>query len=193
MNRLLEWLQGGDLRSDGLSGEVVRFVLDHPELLEDLLTGLTVNDEVVRGRAADAIEHIARVLPEKLLPHYDLIAHTFASDPIPMVRWHLAMVIGHLALDVQDPEGAFHLLSDRLVETSVFVVSWVIVSLCIYARLYPDLREGILDQVTRLGANESAAIRSKVQNAMRLLSNEMEPFPKGWVKSERIQRAISKN
>jgi hypothetical protein len=166
-------------------------VLDRPELLEDLLAGLTVEDEVVRGRAADAIEHIARQLPEEILPHYDLITHVFASDPIPMVRWHLAMVIGYIALDVQDPEGASNLISDRLSDTSVFVVSWAIVSLCIYARLYPDLRERMLNQLAAVGASESIAIRSKVQKALHLLCDEMEPFPKGWVKSERIKRAIS--
>jgi HEAT repeat protein len=190
MNRLLEWLQGGDLRSDGLSMEVVRFVLDHPELLPDLMQGLLVEDDIVRGRAADAIEHIAREIPEDLLPNFAMIKEAMLSDPIPMVRWHLAMVLGHLAIDLENPEEACDLLVDCLSDSSVFFVSWAIVSLCIYASLYPDLQEEVLDQIASLGSSPSVAIRSKVINATQVIRDGRKNLPKGWVKSEKIKIAI---
>ena len=40
MNQLLGMLSGGDLRSDGLSDEVVALVLSNDELFDDLYAGL---------------------------------------------------------------------------------------------------------------------------------------------------------
>jgi hypothetical protein len=186
MNRLLDWLAGGDIRSDGLSAEVIRFVLEDPSLVGDLMSGLTVESDVIRGRAADAIEHIARAIPVKLLPYREAIEHALIDDPVPMVRWHMAMVMGHMALDWEDPASASAILCGCLQDSSVFVVSWVIVSLCIYAKIYPAQLEAIVCEIVTLQTNPSVAIRSKVKNAMHLLSNQQQLFPKGWVKSESI-------
>jgi hypothetical protein len=204
MNQLLEWLKGGDLRSDGLSMEVVRFVLEQPGLLPDLLQGLLNEDEVIRGRSADAIEHLARELPSEFRGHQTLLSDAMIKDPTPMVRWHMAMVLGHMALDWDEPAQACghmaldwdepaqacELLMDCLSDRSVFVVSWVIVSLCIYARLFPALHGQVITQVAACSANPSAAIRSKVKNATKILRDHDHPFPRGWVKSSKILRAL---
>jgi hypothetical protein len=190
MNQLLEWLKGGDLRSDGLSMEVVRFVLEQPGLLPDLLQGLLNEDEVIRGRSADAIEHLARELPSEFRGHQTLLSDAMIKDPTPMVRWHMAMVLGHMALDWDEPAQACVLLKYCLSDRSVFVVSWVIVSLCIYARLFPALHGQVITQVAACSANPSAAIRSKVKNATKILRDHDHPFPRGWVKSSKILRAL---
>lgn len=52
MNQLLEWLSGGDLRSDGMANEAADFVLAHPELLGELLAGLDQPEDLIRGRPA---------------------------------------------------------------------------------------------------------------------------------------------
>lgn len=191
MNPLLEWLEGGDLRSDGLSSELTRFVLVNPQNLGDLFQGLSVKDEVIRGRTADAIEHIAREIPEALLPYQSQLIKSLQEDTVPMVRWHLAMTLGHMALDWEDPDSACNVLLKLLSDSSVFVVSWVIVSLCIYARLFPQYKHQIIAQVVAQGANPSIAIRSKVKNATMILSHEQHAFPKGWIKSEKINQALS--
>jgi hypothetical protein len=190
MNQLLEWLKGGDLRSDGLSMEVVRFVLEQPGLLPDLLQGLLNEDEVIRGRSADAIEHLARELPSEFRGHQTLLSDAMIKDPTPMVRWHMAMVLGHMALDWDEPAQACVLLMYCLSDRSVFVVSWVIVSLCIYARLFPALHGQVITQVAACSANPSAAIRSKVKNATKILRDHDHPFPRGWIKSSKILRAL---
>ena len=192
MNHLLDWLGNGDLRSDGLSQEVVRFVLLHPGLLEDLIQGITSDDDVIRGHTADALEHIARTLPEQLLPYTALIAERLSHDPVPMVRWHMAMAIGHLAADWKEPDQACSLLCGCLQDPSVFVVSWVIVSVCIFARIYPEQVEMVLEPIARLGSHQSVALRSKVRQAIQILSDDQRPFPKGWVKSQRIASCLVK-
>jgi hypothetical protein len=57
--KALSILEGRDLRSDGRSEEVVQQVLSYPSLLPDLIKGLSVEDDVARGRTADALEKVS--------------------------------------------------------------------------------------------------------------------------------------
>jgi HEAT repeat protein len=77
-------------------------------------------------------------------------------------------------------------LLDLLNDESVFVTSWAIVSLCILGRKYPKWKDEILDAVAALQSDPSIAIRTKVRNALVLLSEETAVFPKGWVKSQHL-------
>lgn len=192
MNPLLEWLKGGDLRSDGLSREVVRLVRKHPELIADLIQGLSVEEDVIRGRAADAIEHLAREIPQEVQAYQRVISRAANEDPTPMVRWHMAMVVGHLALDWDDPERANGLLLALLEDKSIFVVTWAIVSLCIYARLFPALRANTLKHIARHTSSPSVAIRSKVKKAREILSHDHLALPDGWVKSPKIRKELNR-
>ena len=63
MNEILQWLAGGDLRSDGMANEAAEVILENPELIEELFEGLSSADEVVRGRTADALEKVGRTKP----------------------------------------------------------------------------------------------------------------------------------
>jgi hypothetical protein len=61
---ILRKLEGGDRRSIGRSSEVVTDVLADPRLFGALFAGLSVDDPVVRARAADAVEKISVIHPE---------------------------------------------------------------------------------------------------------------------------------
>jgi hypothetical protein len=56
MNKFLDLLIGGDLRSEGHADEVALDVINEPELFKLLLDGLDVEDDVVRGRTSHAME-----------------------------------------------------------------------------------------------------------------------------------------
>ena len=192
MNQLLEWLKGGDLRSDGLSEEVVCFILQNPGLIGDLVQGLEHDDDVVRGRAADAIEHVARELPEELTPYQSVIEKGLREDPIAMVRWHLAMVLGHMARHWRSAQDGVSALSDCLQDQSAFTVSWAIVSLCIYARLFPEHQAFIVAELSNLLNHPGTAIRTRARKAVQTLSDPTYAFPSGWIKSTTILAEIQK-
>jgi len=188
VNQLLQWLSGGDLRSDGLSNEVVDAVLQQPHLLDDLMEGLDSQDEVIRGRTADALEKIARSPPDVLIDHLQNLISLALTDQVPMVKMHLAMLFGHLFMY---EERASELISALLAlsdDESVFTVSWAIVSLCIFAKRYPSKNNQILEQIARLKLHKSIAIRSRVGKAVELLTNEGASFPKEWLKSNFYKR-----
>jgi hypothetical protein len=191
MNQILEWLSGGDLRSDGLANEATEAVLKNPQLFDDLYAGLSMPDDVIRGRTADALEKVARQRPELLVAHLPELADISNTDQVPMVKMHLAMIFGHLAFYEEHVDILRSALFVLLDDQSVFAKSWAIVSLCIIARMYPAECDSIIKRIAPLGADSSAAIRTRVRNALNLLTNEDTPFPKGWIKSEHL-RAVNR-
>ena len=186
MSQLLGWLSGGDLRSDGMANEAAEFVLQNPDLLDELFAGLRESDDVIRGRTADALEKVARARPDLLVDRLGELIAVVESDKLPMVRWHVAMILGHLACYEEVVDQVTPTLLGLLEDGSVFVRSWAIVSLCIIGRKYPGWNEQIVNQVGPLQADPSVAIRSKARKAVKLLTDETVSFPGGWIKSKHL-------
>lgn len=184
MNQILSWLKGEDLRSDGEASEVAAFVLANPRVFDDLLVGLSVSDDVVRGRTSDALEKIARSRPDLLVDHLDMLIQVAERDPVPMVRMHMAMIFGHMVIFEKRVDQLMAILLELVDDRRVFVKSWAIVSLCIIARKDPGNNELIVSSIAPLIDDKSIAIRSRTRKAMVVLTNEDAPFPQGWVKSE---------
>jgi hypothetical protein len=187
MNKILSWLMEGDRRGDGLANEVANFVLANPGVLEDLLEGLGEQDHVLRGRTMDALEKIARDEPEWLRDQIDVLRGMAAVEERANAGMHIAMIIGHLAAYESMAEENISTLLGMLDTKKVFISAWVISSLCIYARLYPDYRDQIVENIAPLHNDPSIAIRTRVRYAMEILTDERKPFPKGWVKAEGLR------
>jgi hypothetical protein len=187
MGQILEWLSGGDLRSDGMSNEAADFVLKNPEIFNELFEGLSVSDDVVRGRTADALEKISRKRPDMLVDRLPKLLQVAEEDHVPMVKMHLAMIFGHLVLYEERLRDLISILFILLEDESVFTRSWAIVSLCIMARKYPEESKQILERIEPIQSDQSIAMRTKARKAVDLLTNTRTPFPKGWIKSEQLQ------
>ncbi len=187
MNQILTWLSGGDLRSDGMADEAAKFVLDNPQIVEDLYQGLSEADDVIRGRTADALEKVARERPDLLIEHLQEIVNLSAADSVPMVKMHLAMIFGHLAIYPGAVGKLIPALFDLLEDESVFARSWTIASLCIIGRKYPQECQRIVNRLSQLQGDHSTAIRSRVKKALIILTEPNAQFPRGWIKSEHLQ------
>ena len=187
MNQLLNWLGSSDLTSDGNATQVADLVIENLTLLDDLMEGLQNKNDVVRGRAADAVEKVARHNPHDVAQYLPLILQLAEHDSIPMVRWHLAMVLGHISMIADIVEEITTTLLRMLTDKSIFTQSWAIVSLCIIAKQYPANTGRIAPAISKLGVSPSKAIRAKVRYTMPLLTNPETPMPKGWVKSICLQ------
>lgn len=185
-NQLLSWLSEGDLRSDGPATAVAEIVLDRPDLFGDLIPGLDHADPVVRGRTADVLEKVARVRPDWVNEIRVDLLRLAEEDPVPMVRWHLAMVLGYLLVYPEHFETIYIVLVRMLVDESVFVRSWVITSLTIAGRLDPERCEEIVQLLAPLLKEESVAIRTRAKKALDSLTDAARPLPKGWIKCEHL-------
>ena len=183
MNALLQELSGGDLRSDGRAEEVAEEVTRNPRLLEQLLEGLSEPDDVIRARTAHALERVSRTnqgLFRRFMPQLISVS---MNDKIPMVRWHLAMILGNTASAAEETRPVVSALFRLLKDESVLVRSWAISSLCIVGIRDKRRRRKIIDSLAALQHDKSIAIRVRAVKALKVLRNENESLLAGCHKT----------
>ena len=186
-----KWLAEGDLTNDGRSDEVVALVKDIPAVFEDVFDCLKSPNLVVRGHAADALEKIGRDQPELFLPFIDQILTTIENATLPMVQWHLAMLLGHLAVYPEYHQRFADALIPLVAHGQSFTQSWAITSLTILARLSPELQPEAMQAISDCRGGGSAALRKRAEKALATLV-EGSPLIKGWVKSPAVQQLLRK-
>jgi hypothetical protein len=188
-NDFEKWLIEGDLSTDGRVDEVVDIVAQNPDAFEDVFACIKSDNPVVRGHTADALEKIGREHPDFFLPHIDEIITILEGDHIPMVQWHLAMLLGHLAIYPQYPGVFVPVLINLLEENQVFTQSWAITSLAIIAVLAPEFQQQVVDAIAQYENAPSAALSKRARHALEVLTSG-KSFPKGWVKSPIVEKQI---
>jgi HEAT repeat protein len=184
MATLIHWLSEGDLTTDGRANEVVELVVSNPELFPDLVVALNSPDPAVRGHAADALEKVIRSTPEWALECLPELRRTAVSDPVAMVRWHLAMVLGHLAGFAETLDASTRTLERLLRDPSAIVRSWALTSLCIIARRSTGRLVRITRLISGLTGDPSAAVRKRARRAVEVLTHPGQPLPRGWAKGK---------
>jgi hypothetical protein len=184
INAIIVMLRGGTLASDGCANKAADIVIQDNSQMALLIAALQDRDDVVRARAAHAVERVSRKLPRLVLPHYSLLVKLARHDPVPMVKWHIVMIMGNLSAISRLVDSSTKILLSLLNSKGegVFVKSWAIVSLTILAKKYPLKRKLILRELTNFEGDNSAAIRSKVTKAIAVLADETIDLPKGWSK-----------
>jgi HEAT repeat protein len=105
------------------------------------------------------------------------------NDKIPMVRWHLAMILGNTASPAEETRPVISALLRLLKDESVIVRSWAISSLCIVGRRDKGRRRKIIDSIAALQHDKSIAIRVRAVKALKVLRNENESLPAGCHKT----------
>ena len=169
MNRFLEILVEGDLRGNGLANRVARDVLDAPALIDDLLDALEYPVPVIRGHAAHAVERISRLRPDLLRARLGRFIDRAAEDPVPAVRWHLAIVLGTRAVPLRQVGRAVSVLLRLLADKSALARGWAVSSLCRHAGRDRVLAEAIAPAVAALRGDPSPSVQSWVSMAMMVL------------------------
>lgn len=107
MHPIIEMLKGGDRRSIGRASDVVGRILKEPDLFDLLISGMCLDDPILRMRCADAAEKITAIHPEYLLPHKNVFLTALAKVDQAEVRWHVAPMLARLPLsDIEQKEVA---------------------------------------------------------------------------------------
>ncbi len=112
-------LQGGDRRSKGRSDALAADAVHDPGLVSALMAALLDEDEIVRLRAADALEKASAEVPEILAPHAAAILGPAADLEQHDMRWHVAQMVPRLVLDGAGLRRAVSVLEATLAGTSV--------------------------------------------------------------------------
>jgi hypothetical protein len=184
VNELLEMLAGGDLRSDGKANEVADMIIRNPRRLPQLIEGLDEANDLIRGRTAHSLERISRRNAEMLKPIASRLIKAATTDKVPMVKWHIAMMLGNMEFPKEEIDRVLPSLYLLLEDESVFVKSWAMVSLVFWGRRIKGRRSEIAAKIRAFGNDKSIAIRTRVAKALRILENDNEPIPASWIKTD---------
>lgn len=150
MNVIARWLAEGDLTSDGRANEVANVILNNPIKFGQFLDCFDSDDPVVRGHAADAAEKIAREKPEVFLPYMHIFFRIALEDPVGLVKQHLAMLFGHMALFSELVDPSLVALSELLDSPHIFTKNWAMTSLCIIAKLHPQYQPRVMGEIAQI-------------------------------------------
>ena len=169
MGKILVKLAGGDRRSIGRVEEVISDILANPSDFAELFQGLSHKDEVIRMRAADAIEKISRQNPEFIKPFKEEILHQISQIEQQEVRWHWAQMVPRLELNREERQQVVDVLISFLDDPSRIVNTFAMQSLADLALEDPDLRPTILPILEEKTSSGSPAMKSRGRKLLRLL------------------------
>jgi HEAT repeat protein len=181
VNLLLKKLEGGTLISDGCANAVSDAILANPQLLENLLEGLIEKNGVVRARTAHALERISRTRPDLLQKSIPVLVDSALIDPVPMVRWHMTVILANIDCEQLDLTIIFSALFQMLADKSSFVKCWTISSLVVLALKNKNRQADSLRMIRMLSHDDAKAVRARTIKAIDILENG-RPVPQNWIK-----------
>lgn len=158
---ILDVLKGGDRRSIGRSNQVVKIVRRQPELFPVLMDGMRHADELVRMRAADAVEKLTVTNPAWLRPFKVQLITLAASAKQQELRWHLAQVLPRLELSRKDRVMVVAVFRRYLKDQSRIVKTFAMQGLADLATQDPQLRTPIRRVISKLARTGSPSMKSR--------------------------------
>jgi len=172
---VLRALTGGDRRSIGRSNQVVKIVRRQPGLFPALIDGMFHEDELVRMRAADAVEKLTVSSPEWLRPFKRRLIGLAVSTEQQELRWHLAQMLPRLELSRKDRMVVAAIFRGYLQDQSRIVKTFAMQGLADLAMQDPRLRNSIRPLITSLMRTGSPSMKSRGRKLLLRLGASTVP------------------
>lgn len=93
MNQIAKLLSIGDMRTTGKSTDIAFQVLSNPQLFDEVIKAILVDDPGTRMRASDAAEKITQIHPEWLQPYKEMFLGGISKIDQKEVKWHTAQML----------------------------------------------------------------------------------------------------
>jgi len=154
-------LSGGDRRSIGRANEVADLALTQPQRVGELVELLGDSSEVIRMRAADALEKISRERIGVLQAYKGELLGLMAEAAQQELRWHLAAIIPRLELTPEECRRAAAVLELYLGDRSSIVKTFAMQGLWELARRDAALRTHVVELVRDFTQTGTAAMRAR--------------------------------
>lgn len=168
-------LKGGDRRSIGRSNQVVARLRRTPTLFPALIDCMHHEDELVRMRAADAVEKLTVPNPEWLQPFRIPLIKLAAGVKQQELRWHLAQMLPRLELSKRDRVIVVAVFRRYLRDESRIVKTFAMQGLADLAMQDPQLRTPIRRVISSLTRTGSPSMKSRGRKLLLQLSASTLP------------------
>lgn len=170
MHPIFEMLTGGDRRSIGRANEVVSRVLKEPDLFDTLISGMLLNDPVLRMRCADVVERVTAIHPEYLLPYKRIFLDALRKIEQAEVRWHVAPILARLSLSDDELKSAVNVLIDFLKDRSSIVKTAAIQALYELTMRNQSLLPLVLGHIKDVVVTGTPAMQARSRKLLAKLS-----------------------
>jgi hypothetical protein len=170
VHAILKMLEGGDRRSIGRSNEVAALVLEKPELFDVLISGMSLDDPLVRMRCADAAEKITAQHPEYLRPYKRALIEDLSRTEQQEVRWHVAAMLARLPLTTKEQDRVINILLSYTSDRSSIVKTIAMQALADLALRDEKLRPLVRRHIEELSVIGTAAMRARGKHLLTELS-----------------------
>jgi hypothetical protein len=143
---ILALLEGGDRRSIGRSDDVAAIVS---------------KNRLVRMRAADATEKVARKIPDLLWSYKRELLGLMAEAREPELRGRLAVMVPRLPLNSKERQLATSLLTSYLEDRSSIVKTFALQGLADLTLDDLSIRPGVMEVLRRATRSGTAAMKAR--------------------------------
>ncbi|HLJ61528.1 MAG TPA: hypothetical protein VKZ50_17530 [bacterium] len=127
-------------------------------------------DEIVRMRAGDALEKVCRDRPELLQPYVERLLTKVSEVRQPSVQWHLAQMLGGLALRPGQRARAVRLLKRTLDESTDWIVTnYALETLATLAAKDRVLRRNLIGRLQRYRREKRKSIARRAERLLARL------------------------
>lgn len=160
-------------------------MLRDPALFPVVFDGMTHADPLVRMRCADAVEKITAVQPELLSPFRKRIIRLASVAGQQEVRWHLAQMVGRLAMTPAERRQMIGILTTYLDDPSRIVKTFAMQAMADIAAQDAFLRPPIVRRLERLTREGSPAMQSRGRHLLARLRAQSVQDRRGGKSSSR--------
>jgi hypothetical protein len=168
-NAIVDALRGGDRRSIGNSNRVVKQVLADAKKFPALFACLWNQNEIVRMRAADAVEKITVTRSQLLQKHkQELLGLLEEAEQIEL-RWHLALMVPRLELTAPERRRAMESLQRYLEDRSSIVKTCALQALADLVKQDASQRETVRRILDESLKNGTAAMKARSRRLLKAL------------------------
>lgn len=178
MHAILKMLQGGDRRSIAGSNRAVALILAQPQLFDVLISGIALDDPLLRMRCADAAEKVTALHPEYLRPHKRKLIEVWSRIEQKEVRWHVAAMLSRLQLNQREQQHVIDLLFSYTNDTSGIVKTMAMQSLADLAMRDETLRPLVRQHIEALSVTGTPAMRARGRKLLVTLDAAKQPGTK---------------
>ena len=158
---IIRALKGGDRRSIGRVNHVMEIVRRWPALFPVLIDGMHHADELVRMRAADAVEKLTVTNPAWLQPYRVQLIKLAERTNQQELRWHLAQMLPRLELSRRDRVIVVAVFRRYLKDQSRIVKTFAMQGLADLAMQDHRLRTPIRRVIAALTRTGSPSMKSR--------------------------------
>jgi hypothetical protein len=123
----------------------------------------------VRMRAADASEKVVRKIPDLLWPYKRELLGLMAETKEPKLRWHLAVMVPRLPLNLDERQLAISLLGGYLEDRSSIVKTFALQGLADLTVDDASIRPGVIEILRRATRGGTPAMKARSRKLLRHL------------------------